>query len=128
VIDPATIHMPQFFRRILESVSEDSRHLISTASPITVLCATQGNTLMGQVLLERRLNAERYLQFLNDTLEPYMHVKPLAVPRRLYVQQDEAPPHSAGEVRNWLMDWAWGTNWTLRSPDLTPEDFFCGVI
>jgi hypothetical protein len=34
MIDPTSIHVPGFFRRILESVSEDSSHLFLTVSTI----------------------------------------------------------------------------------------------
>lgn len=49
---------------------------------------------------------------------------------------DGAPAHYASIVRDWLDENVPGRliggrgalDWPARSPDLTPADFFCGVI
>jgi len=65
-------------------------------------------------------------------LTEYLNDMPLATRRDFWFQQDEAPPHWAILVRNWLninfhnrwIGRGGPVTWLPRSPDLTPCDFF----
>ncbi|KAE8745037.1 hypothetical protein FOCC_FOCC008349 [Frankliniella occidentalis] len=91
-----------------------------------------GNQVIGPHFFEGRLNAARYLQFLQDELEYLLDDVPLAQRRDHWFQQDGAPPHFGINVRNHLdqrypQHWigrAGPVAWPPRSPDLTPLDFF----
>jgi hypothetical protein len=58
-------------------VAVDTYH--QTNPRITRRCMTHEAVLLGPVLLGGVVNAERYLQFLNDVLEPYMNEMSLTV-------------------------------------------------
>ena len=78
------------------------------------------------------MNAERYIQILEECVIIELDNMPLAARNNVYLQQDGAPAHNSHMVRhlltanfgeNWLG--TYGPNrWPPRSPDLTPLDFY----
>ena len=74
--------------------------------------------------------AESYLKMLNEKLSPIVSKRDDCAD--LYFQQDGAPAHYAVSVRKWLNEhfldrWIGRrgfVKWPVRSPDLTPLDFF----
>lgn len=99
---------------------------------VNVWAGIVGTRIIGPILFQGRLNGQRYLGFLQNEIEGFLEELPLEVLRRLYFQQDGAPPHNARQVVNYLAG-RFGeqfiatngpTRWPPRSPDLTPLDFF----
>lgn len=88
--------------------------------------------MLGPHFLLPRLNGERYLQFLDQTLPDLIEDLPLALRQQMWYQHDGAPAHCAANVRDWLnrrfpARWIGRGGhipWPARSPDLTPLDFF----
>lgn len=89
------------------------------------------NHIIGPIFFNEPLNAELYLNFLNEQIEQFLDNLPLNDLVQLYYQQDGAPPHNARAITDYLGEkfgdrWI-GTNgpvrWPARSPDLTPLDF-----
>lgn len=84
----------------------------------------------------------QYLEFLRFIVVPALAVifpnhEDGDIPHpNIWFQQDGAPPHYGVEVRHYLDEifpnkWIGrrgAIEWPPRSPDLTPLDFFCGVI
>lgn len=99
---------------------------------VNVWAGVVGRRIIGPILFQGQLTAERYLAFLRNNIEEMVDQLPLEVVRRLYFQQDGAPPHNARQVVEYLGDQFNGrviaTNgpvrWPPRSPDLTVLDFF----
>ena len=97
---------------------------------INVWCAIQGDNLIGPLILPNRLTGASYLQFLQQEV-PFETV-PVAQRREMWLQQDGAPAHNTGAVRDYLLSIFRGRlianngpiKWPPRSPDLTPLDFF----
>lgn len=87
-----------------------------------------GAHIIGPFFLEPRLNANGYLELLEEMEENL----PLALITRLIYMHDGAPPHTAIRARNWLdahfpNRWIGRYGpiaWPPRSPDLNPLDFF----
>ena len=91
--------------------------------------------IIGSKSYKEKLNSQIYLEFLVTEL-PVLEDVPLVVRERMYFQQDGAPPHNARIITDYLNDtfphrWI-GKNeanrWPVRSPDLTPLDFFVGLF
>lgn len=99
---------------------------------INVWAGILNNTLIGPYIMPERLNGERYLAFLRDTLDDLLDGVTLNVIRNLWYQHDGAPPHSARIVTDWLNEhyenkWIGRFGpvpWPPRSPDLNPCDFY----
>lgn len=91
-----------------------------------------GDNLLGPYFLPPRLNAELYLEFLDQTLPELLEEVPLAIRQTMRFQHDGAPAHSSVGIRNHLNTlfpdrWIGRGGpvlWPARSPDLTPLDFF----
>lgn len=82
--------------------------------------------------MPRRLNAENFVNFLNNDLPGLLEEVPLLVRRVMWAQLDGAPAHWGLETRVWLNQnfperWI-GRDapipWPTRSPDLNVLDFF----
>lgn len=96
------------------------------------------NTIIGPYFFDENLTGALYLDFLQNTLIPdliqlFPDIQiPTNVDRRIWFQQDGAPPHYAVAVRNFLnttFPQRWigrrgPVEWPARSPDLNPLDFF----
>jgi hypothetical protein len=99
---------------------------------VSVWAGTVGDIVVGPYLLPDRLTAQRYRDFLETVLLGLLEDVPLAVRQRLWFQHDGAPAHYGEDVRQWLNATYPGRwigrggpiAWPLRSPDLTPMDFF----
>ena len=86
--------------------------------------------IVGPFILRDTMNAERYLTMLKDEIWPIISAWENI--EDLIFMQDEAPPHFAIVVREWLnaqfpgrwMGRRGSYEWPARSPDLTPCDFF----
>lgn len=103
---------------------------------INVWAGILGDRILGPFLFEGHLTAEQYLHFLNNEFQNFLMDIPLADLPHLWFQQDGAPAHNSRIVRQFLeaeFPGRWiGTRgaveWPARSPDLSPLDFFCGVL
>lgn len=97
---------------------------------VTVWAALTSKHLIGPYFFDTNVNKEKYLSMLQEFLIPQLKQ------RRIYSKsifhQDGAPPHWGLNVRKFLNEqfpnrW-WGRdgpiNWSPRSPDLTPLDYF----
>ena len=89
-----------------------------------------GNTLNGPFIIEDRMRDEDYLNFIADVVMPILDDMPLQS-RHLWYQLDSAPAHFTLLVCQWLDNFPirWigrggPIAWPVRSPDLTPLDFF----
>ena len=97
---------------------------------VTVWCGMTGTRVIGPYLLRDTMNAERYLQMLEDYVWPI--VSGWENIDELVFMHDGAPPRLALSVRAWLDQKFPGRwlgrrgphEWPARSPDLTPCDFF----
>ena len=83
------------------------------------------------------INAENYSAFLENYLPILLEDVSLDVRRRIIFQQDGHPAHTSYLARTYLNRtfpnrWIGIRSplfeWPPRSPDMTPMDFFCGVI
>lgn len=99
---------------------------------INVWAGILNNRLFGVHFLDNRMNAENYLQFLNNILIESLDDMPLDIRIRLWYQQDGAPPHNGRHITEWLTthfrnQWIGNrgpVSWPPRSPDLNPLDFY----
>lgn len=97
---------------------------------LTVWAAITADGLIGPVILRDTMNAERYLEVLEDTLIPCL--RDIDRDQDMIFMQDGAPPHYARAVRQFLNDELPGRwlgrrgplEWPARSCDITPCDFF----
>lgn len=96
-----------------------------------VSCFVFGGRLAYHIF-DENLNSQGYLQILDICLPELLDGIPLNRLRQIFFQQDGAPCHNAGIVRNYLNEqfgqqWI-GNNgpirWPPRSPDLSILDFF----
>lgn len=97
-------------------------------------CGIVNNRVLLVHFYEGHLNTDRYLEIL-DILRNVINNLPVAERQNLIFQQDGAPAHNSRRTRDYLNEHfrSWiGTNgqirWPPRSPDLTPLDFFYGVM
>lgn len=90
------------------------------------------NRLLGPLIYEGTLNANRYLEFLRGPISEYLDNLPLLEVHNMWWQQDGAPPHNSILVKNYLHEafpgqWignGGAVEWSARSPDLSPLDYF----
>lgn len=90
------------------------------------------NTLIGPHFLLQRLNADRFLEFLNNDLHGLLENVPLNNRINSWFQLDGCPAHYGRGPRQWLdahYPGSWigrggPVNWPARSPDLTSMDYF----
>lgn len=117
--------------------AQENRHMIRETNfqerfGVNVWAGVIGTKIIGPILFQEPLTAERYLGFLQNEIEEFLMELPLEVSRQMYFQQDGAPPHNAGRVLDYLIirfnEQVVATNgpvrWPARSPDLTILDFF----
>lgn len=91
-----------------------------------------GDTIIGPYIYEDNLNADRYLNFLRTFFTDFLDNLPLNRLNTIWFQQDGAPPHNAGRVRECLSEMFpnrviannGDERWPARSPDLSPLDYF----
>lgn len=99
---------------------------------VNVWCGFIGRYLVGPYFFEGTLNAERYLEFLQNELPLLLEAVPLEVRQMMWFQQDGAPAHTSRNVTTYLNNifpnrWIGKFGpvaWPPRSPDLTPPDYF----
>lgn len=97
-----------------------------------VWCGIVNGYLVGPFFFERTVNANTYLDLLTDQLPHLLENIHLETRRRMFFQQDGAPPHFARIVRRFLDErypnrWIGREGpiaWPPRSPDLTSLDFY----
>lgn len=88
--------------------------------------------IIGPYELPATLNAEMYLNFLQNYLPGLLQDLPLEVREGIWLQNDGCPAHFAVRVRDYLNNtypdrWIGRLGpilWPPRSPDLNPLDFF----
>lgn len=88
--------------------------------------------IIGPYELPGNLNGANYLEFLQCELPHLLEDEPLAIRRRMWLQNDGCPAHYAVQVRHYLNEaypdrWIGRMGpilWPPRSPDLNPLDFF----
>lgn len=88
--------------------------------------------VIGPYELPRTLNADIYLDFLQNHLSGLLEDVPLSIRRHMWLQNDGCPAHYAQRVREYLNQsfpqrWIGRLGpilWPARSPDLNPLDFF----
>ena len=102
---------------------------------VTVWCAKSSEQIIGPWFFnESSINQANYLDMLENYLYPILRRKRLV--KKIVFQQDGAPAQFSRQVRAWLnekFDDRWighggPISWAPRSSDLTPLDFFFGVI
>ena len=101
---------------------------------VTVWGGISSGGVIGPIFFDGAVNGENYLEMLNNVVLPYLRQREDF--NELYFQQDGAPPHYALNVRTFLhqtFPQRWfgrrgSIEWPPRSPDLTPMDFFSGVL
>lgn len=99
---------------------------------VNIWCGIIGNRLIGPIIIEDHLNAERYLHLLQEQLPELLEDLPLNIRTQMWFQQDGAPPHFSRIVTRYLNEkfperWigrGGPINWPARSPDLSPLDYF----
>lgn len=103
---------------------------------VNVWCGIIERKIVGPVFFHGNLTGARYLQMMQNVIEEFLDDCNLEDRPQIFLQQDGAPAHNYRLVTDWLNEtfndrWI-GTGgpvlWPPRSPDLTPLDFFCGVI
>lgn len=99
---------------------------------VNVLCGLLNNTVIGPFFIDGNLNANRYLQFLQQDLLPILNQMPRRQRERIWYQLDGASVHCSVAIRQFLNE-SFNGKWIgryseypmpARSPDLTPMDFF----
>jgi hypothetical protein len=98
---------------------------------VNVWCAMSKSQLVGPFFFEDdAVNGKNYLLMLQTFFIP--EVRKLHKFHSIIFQQDGAPPHFSIDVRQYLdnhfpdrwIERGGSIRWALRSPDLTPFDFF----
>lgn len=97
-----------------------------------VWVALYQNRVLNYNIFNENLNAQGYMQILEECVIMELDNMPLATRNLVYFQQDGAPAHNSHMVRqllnvNFAENWlgTYGPNrWPPRSPDLTPLDFY----
>ena len=97
---------------------------------VHVWCGMTADFVIGPYFFEETVTAEAYLTMLQEYVYPELRRRRMV--RKVYFQQDGAPPHTANITLEWLRT-TFGSRviskkcdlaWPPRSPDLTPPDFF----
>jgi len=91
-----------------------------------------GTQILGPVILPDILTGQTYVEFLRENLPDFLEEVPLFERNKFFFQQDDAGPHNARIVTNYLDEKFPGRwmgrygpiRWPARSPDLNPLDFF----
>lgn len=99
---------------------------------IMVWCGIVNGYLVGPYFFDRNVDQHSYLELLRDRLPELLEEVDLNTRRRMWLQQDGAPPHFARIVRaflnrNYGERWigrGGPVNWPPNSPDLTSPDFY----
>jgi hypothetical protein len=99
---------------------------------VNVWAGILNDQLLDIEVLDPRLNAERYLEFLENRLYDILGDFPIELRHEMWFQHDGAPPHNGRRVTEWLnrnYNNRWIGNrsnilWPPRSPDLNPLDFY----
>lgn len=113
-------------------------HEVHTQHPLklNVWAGIFGDRMIGPIFLDGNLTGERYLEVLEDLVQPLLldivENDDRYLEDHLTFQQDGAPPHYALAVREYLdrvFPGHWigrrgALEWPARSPDLSPLDFF----
>ncbi|GBN50620.1 hypothetical protein AVEN_201652-1 [Araneus ventricosus] len=97
-----------------------------------VWCGNFNDRLIGPVFYEETLTAQRYLELLQDVITNFVENLPLQQLRNVWFQHDGVPPHKISNVKQYPMEtfqnqvirYGGFVEWSSRSPDLTPLDFF----
>jgi len=92
--------------------------------------------ILSPVVLPDILTGQTYVDFLRENLPKFLEEVPLLERNKIVFQQDDAGPHSARIVTNYLNEQFPGhwmgrygpIRWPVRSPDLNPLDFFMGIL
>lgn len=92
--------------------------------------------IIGPFFIDRNLNAEKYLNLLQNQIIPTIQNSFAEDMQNVWFQQDGATPHYAIRVRQFLdrtfpNKWIGrrgAIEWPLRSPDLSSLDYFFGDI
>lgn len=126
---------------IMRYWSEENQHrsvALRTQFPqkVNVWTGILGRHVVGPFFIEGNLNAVKYLRLLQTRVLPTITALPDINMDRIWFQQDGCPAHNAHQVRVFLENTfperiiaGFGTiRWPPRSPDLSPNDFFYGVI
>jgi Transposase. len=109
---------------------------------VNVWAGIVNDRIIGPYFIDGNLTGERYLAFLRNQLLPYLcilfpNANNLGIPEEsMWFQQVGAPSHYSRDVRQYLNQvfparWIGRRGrieWPARSPDITPMDFFYGVI
>lgn len=99
---------------------------------LNVWCGIVDGQVIGPYFFDGTVTGQSYLQLLQNVLPVLLENVPLNTRRRMWFQQDGAPPHFSLIVRNYLnvlfpRRWIGRSGhvpWPPRSPDLTPLDFY----
>ena len=98
---------------------------------VNVWAGIFGHNIIGPLFLTRNLNAEYYLELLENHILPALH-DAARENQEVWYQMDGCPAHSTLAVREYLDNSFNGNviglnhtvNWPARSPDISPNDFF----
>lgn len=99
---------------------------------VNVWAGIIGDRLVGPCFIEGHLTGVNYLSMLQGVIAELIDDVPLALLRNFFYQQDDASPHFARDVRQFLTN-EYGEQWIgrkgpvpwpPRSPDLNPCNFF----
>jgi len=99
---------------------------------VNVWCGVLGNKLIGPLVFDNNLTGNTYETLLRNELPGLLEDIPLMIRSQIYFQHDGAPPHYTRHVRDYLNEsfpnrWlghGGPVAWPLRSPDLTPLDYY----
>lgn len=136
--DEATFHVSGKVNRHNVRIwgSENPRVLheeVRDSPKVNVWCGMMNNIIIGPFFFgESTITSSVYLDMLQQFVEPQVE----ELQPSIIFQQDGAPPHWGLMVRDYLNSkypnrWIGRDGpmrWPPRSPDLTPLDFFCGVM
>jgi len=98
---------------------------------INVWCAMSSDCIIGPYFFdEETVTSKNYLKMLKEYFHPILFRKRIV--NSVIFQQDGAPPYFGVDVRAWFNEKFPGRwigrrgpiEWTARTPDLTPLDFF----
>jgi hypothetical protein len=103
---------------------------------LNVWGAVLGPYVIGPYFFDGHLNSQMYSDFLNNYFYELLEDVPLHIIANMWLQHDGAPAHSAHRVQEFLNGqfpnrWIGRGGpvlWPPRSPDITPLDFFFGVM
>ncbi|GBM74211.1 hypothetical protein AVEN_203411-1 [Araneus ventricosus] len=104
---------------------------------INIWCRIFNDRLIGPVFYKGTLTRQCYLDLLQDVITDFVENLPLHQLRNVWFHHDGTPTLKISNVKQYLMEtfhnqiigYGGFVQWPLRSPDLTPLDFFlCGHI